>query len=45
MVADYHPLATHVGLETLKKGGSAVDAALAASRILTFKIRKNKNPG
>src|SRR5271156_2024946 len=31
-----HPLATQVAIETLKKGGSAIDAASAANAVLGF---------
>ena len=34
MVATNHPLATQIGIEVLKKGGSAIDAAIAANAFL-----------
>nr|WKN34263.1 gamma-glutamyltransferase [Tunicatimonas sp. TK19036] len=36
MVATNHPLATQIGVEILKKGGSAIDAAIAANAFLGF---------
>jgi gamma-glutamyltranspeptidase/glutathione hydrolase len=36
MIAAAHPLATEAGLEILRKGGSAVDAAIAAQMVLTL---------
>ena len=36
MVATNHPLATQIGVEVLKNGGSAIDAAIAANAFLGF---------
>ena len=36
MAATNHPLATQIAIEILKKGGSAVDAAIAANAFLGF---------
>src|SRR5262249_40156650 len=35
MVASPHHLATHAGVETLRRGGSAVDAVISAAAVLT----------
>ena len=36
MVATHHPIATQISVEILKKGGTAVDAAIAANAFLGF---------
>lgn len=36
MVASAHPLATQIGVDVLKKGGTAVDAAIAVNAALGF---------
>ena len=36
MAATNHPIATQIAIEILKKGGSAIDAAIAANAFLGF---------
>src|SRR5512141_3369982 len=36
MVASAHPLATQIGVDVLKRGGTAVDAAIAVNAALGF---------
>ena len=45
MVATSNPLATQVALEILKKGGSAVDAAIAANAMLALTEPSMCGPG
>ena len=41
MVASCHPLATLAGVETLKAGGTAADAAVATNAVLTVTQSNN----
>jgi gamma-glutamyltranspeptidase / glutathione hydrolase len=45
MAATNHPLATQVAIDILKKGGSAVDAAIAANAFLGFADPAMNGPG
>ena len=45
MVCTSHPLATQIGLDILKAGGSAVDAAIAANAALGLMEPVNCGPG
>ena len=42
MVATSHPIATQIAIEILKKGGSAVDAAIAANAFYWFCRPRNE---
>jgi len=45
MIASSHPLASIIGLNILEKGGSAIDAAIAANAILSFLKPYTCGPG
>lgn len=45
LVASAHPLATAIGVEILKKGGSAVDAAIAVNAALSLMEPVSCGPG
>jgi gamma-glutamyltranspeptidase/glutathione hydrolase len=45
MVASAHPLASQIGVDVLKKGGNAVDAAIAVNAALAFLEPVSCGPG
>lgn len=45
MIASAHPFATEVGLEVLRHGGNAIDAAVAAAALLTVVEPRNGHLG
>jgi gamma-glutamyltranspeptidase / glutathione hydrolase len=45
MIATSHPLASSAGVEVLRRGGNAIDAALAAAVVLTVAEPTDNGPG